>query len=303
VREHLEGCEACRRFFESDLALVRRIREAGLSARAPAPLRRRIAAALAGERERVSGPAAAPPARPAPEPEAGIAGNGLRPGRAAGTRVGSGEPVGRGSARGELAGAPPIAGSAGLRWVAAAAVLALAAAATLAEWTRSPAVISPSVLFARDYAHHVMVSPVASHAGRVEHASGEEYVDSGSLTDITRFLGERAGLELEPVRIPAGRLAGGMICWLEGSPASVVMYERDGHAVYHYRMRTPSASGRAGSGELRVERRGPVRLVRWDRDGVAHALVSDLPAEALRSMAAEAAASGERPPAAGPRTS
>lgn len=161
--------------------------------------------------------------------------------------------------------------------VRAAAVLLIAVTAVVSEVGPGPA--DPGTLtrlFVEDFNRHAF----------------EEVHPRLQVTDpgaIRSFFGDELGRAVTPVALPGAEIFGAMICYLQGRPAAMVMYRVDGHLVAHYRMWVGDAreewSAEDADG-LRTERRGEVELAGWVRDGAVHALVSDLPRDRLRRIAA-----------------
>lgn len=153
--------------------------------------------------------------------------------------------------------------------ISRAAVVAALAAALLAGLLLFPGNPDSGSAFAQDYLSR------AVQQRRVERADSAE---------IARFFLHEFGQRIEPRRLADARIAGAMICLIEGRRAAMVEYTADGSVLSHYRIPVRTGPGRRVLG-VRAESAGGVQAVRWSDDRFEHALVAELPAGELERIA------------------
>lgn len=110
--------------------------------------------------------------------------------------------------------------------------------------------------------------------------------------EVVAFIRSELGLTTVPtLAVPALDLMGVEVCIVEGTRGAVVLYKRDGAVVYRYLIPGTENRGtgvtlaRTGGSEWPTDDSEPV-VVRWaDASGLHQALVSDLPATELLSLA------------------
>lgn len=112
----------------------------------------------------------------------------------------------------------------------------------------------------------------------------ERRVDRADSAEIATFFLREFGQRIEPRRLADARIAGAMICLIEGRRAAMVEYLAGGSVVAHYRIPLQTGSGRPILG-VRTESDGGVQAVRWSDDRFEHALVSELPEPKLERIA------------------
>ncbi len=149
-------------------------------------------------------------------------------------------------------------------WAAAAAVLA-----SIALGLFGPRAGAREALFVEDF------------LSRAVEADAVERPDRAA---ISAFFMRELGVQVAPVTLDEAELNRAMICLIKGKRAAMVEYEFAGRIVAHYRVPAGQAVG-ATPRDVRTASEAGVQVVRWSDDRFEHALVSDLPAGELESLA------------------
>jgi hypothetical protein len=149
-------------------------------------------------------------------------------------------------------------------WALAAAVLAFLAAAVFLH----PGAPGVGEAYARDYLSHVEDIQIYSP-------------DPGT---VSRFFQQQMGIGVHPVMLDEGRLTRAMVCLLADRQAAMVEYALGDHVVAHYRIvRRQEVSPE--DARMRASSERGVTIVTWQDPTFEHALVGDLPAADLITLA------------------
>jgi hypothetical protein len=261
ARRHVDECAECRTFLKWDLELRERLGSIVLPA-APASLRERVYQALARERAAL-------------DPED-------RDGGGHADRDGGG-PEDRDGRRAD----PRVA----LRSRVAPFAVAVAVSAFLfvGGWLAFGSDLAPG----GDGVPSSAGSPVGADQGEVEgfvrYAVQDVYLASSDPLAVSGFIVRELALPFQPREFHGFDLLGAEICVKDWKRGAVLMYERDGALLFHYVLQVQGArAGEPTLSEATPEewpgRPGPSAVV-WSSPGTEQALVADLPAGELLTLA------------------
>ena len=182
---------------------------------------------------------------------------------------------------GQPSGSPSRVRSLPRRWAAwpAAAVVAAAALAAVVFTENGPQpalqMDPPGSAFLEDY---------------VRRASAGEHVSTSDPAEVTAFLAERLGVQLEPLVVEGLVVEGAEVCLLDGQLGALILYKLDGVVLSHYLIpreqalpRPPSVGRILPAGEMDLQDlRDEVNFVTWASPQLEQALMG--PAETSKMV-------------------
>lgn len=166
------------------------------------------------------------------------------------------------------------------RWAvaAAASLVLLSALGTTAMWvSRSTTPHEAGELFIDDY---------------LRRAVGQDNIVSSDPAEVSRFLVRELGLLITPMQIEGLRLAGAEVCFLDGRRGAMIRYWQNGLEVTHYLIPREGVEERAPRRSSilpdRSEDQAAPSVVTWATPSIEQALVGEVSAERLMTIALEA---------------
>lgn len=166
------------------------------------------------------------------------------------------------------------------RWMvgAAASLVFLSALGTTAMWVDRPSALPEAgELFVDDY---------------LRRAVGQDKIVTSDPAEISRFLVKELGLLITPIQIEGLRLAGAEVCFLDGRRGAMIRYWQDGLEVTHYLIPREGVEERAPRRSSilpdRSEDQAAPSVVTWATPSIEQALVGEVSAERLMTIALEA---------------
>ncbi|HKK08692.1 MAG TPA: hypothetical protein VKA44_07390 [Gemmatimonadota bacterium] len=153
--------------------------------------------------------------------------------------------------------------------IAAVVVLAVSVAYAFVQWAGSPTTMNGVATYVEDHLRSL-------HGGSIRSSDPEA---------VRRWLSRRVAFAVTVPRLPAARLEGGRLCFLEGREGVVVHYRLEGKLVSYYVMPGGTETGGPGADDFRSEANRGYHVVVWHRAGLTYALVADLPRARLSELA------------------
>lgn len=120
-------------------------------------------------------------------------------------------------------------------------------------------------------------------------AVGADHIETSDPAEVSRFLMRELGLPLAPITTAGLEVQRVEICLLEGRRGAMIVYKRDGQVISHYLVPRPRGTVRPPApGRDLGDGIGAPSVITWASPNLEQALVGEVPAEALMTLARRA---------------